>query len=256
MLRGEPVHVAEGVVVADYSQVELHVDAPGGFPAGPGTGLTMDPDDTCTPLTVARHDGHVPVRLEVHDQEPALDPAWDAVAEMPLRGGGQVRVTGWAGTGTVEGPVLPAVDLRARYAVRDGQQGSEQFRRPPWDAAPVERYVVQLWPAPPAPARVVAASTPWSQYWAFGPAAEEAVRRLRDVPDPGRLDAVVDAALDAHPDTLAHLLAGDARYRVGIVRYAQELFRVTYATRAYEDLQQDTAELERRIDARVATRRA
>ncbi|ADG74036.1 hypothetical protein Cfla_1132 [Cellulomonas flavigena DSM 20109] len=150
----EPLHVAEGLVEADYSQIELHVEAPGGFDAGPGTGLTLPPEDTCTALTVARHHGSVPVRLEMHGHAPAPDPAWDAVAEVPLRGGGPVSVTGWATQDAVEGPVLPAVPMRARFAVQDGQRGSEQFDDGPWEAAAVERYVVQLWPAPPALFRV------------------------------------------------------------------------------------------------------
>jgi len=30
-----------------------------------------------------------------------------------------------------------------------------------------ERYVVQMWPAPPTSAQIVASTSPWSQYWTF-----------------------------------------------------------------------------------------
>lgn len=246
------VQVAQGVVDADYSQVELHLDAPGTLDPHADTGLASTWEDGWVVLTVARQHGRVAFRIEVHDRTPTVDPAWDAVAELSLRGGGTVRVTGWAGEDSVDGPLLPAVDMRARYAVHGGQDGSEQFRAGRWDEAPAESYVVQLWPAAPAPARVVTASSPWSQYWAFGPEAQDAVQRLRDVPDPERLDLLLDAALDAHPEVAEHLRSGDSRYRAGIIRYAQELFRVAHA--AYADLSQDHHRLARLVDERAEAR--
>ncbi|MBO0921695.1 hypothetical protein J1G42_12760 [Cellulomonas sp. zg-ZUI222] len=250
-----PIEVADGLVSADFSQVELHVDPPGSLDIDAETGLASTTEEDYATLLVPRQHGQLPFRLEVHARPPVVDPAWDAVVELSLRGGGPVRVTGWAGDGVVQGPVLADVDLRARYAVRDGQAGSEQFRQGRWDEPPAEAYVVQLWPSPPAPARVVKAISPWSQYWTFGQAAEAAVQRLQDVPDPDRLTALLDAALEEHPDVAAHLDAGDTRFRAGIIRYAQALFLATHATGAYADLRSDYTALGRLVDARVEARR-
>lgn len=247
------MRTVEGVVLADYSQVELHAGIGGVVDLPADTGLASALDDEYAILTVARQYGDVPVRIEVHDGPPPDDPAWDAAVELSLRSGDEVRVTGWAGAGLLAAPVPRGVTLRARYAVRDGQAGSEQFRAGDgWQAAAAERYVLQLWPAPAAPARLVTASSPWSQYWAFGPAAAAAVPRLADVPHPDRLVALLDAALVAHPATAARVRAGDRRYHSGLIRYAQELFRVTHATGEYEDLQRDHERLARLIDARAA----
>lgn len=250
-----PIQVAEGLVSADFSQVELHVDPPGSLDIDAKTGLASTTEEDYATLLVPRQHGQLPFRLEVHARPPVVDPAWDAVVELSLRGGGPVRMTGWAGEGVVQGPVLADVDLRARYAVRDGQAGSEQFHQGRGDEPPAEAYVVQLWPSPPAPARVVRAISPWSQYWTFGPAAAGAVRRLQDVPDPDRLTALLDAALEEHPDVAARLDAGDTRYRLGLVRYAQQLFHATHTTGAYADLRSDYTALDRLIDARVDARR-
>ncbi len=249
----------EGKVVADYSQVELHVGPGGAVDVREAVGLVLVLDQGHAPeadaraiLTVARQHGDVPVRVEVHDGPPPADPRWDAVTELSVRSGDAVTVTGWAGEGTLAVPAPAGVGLRVRYAVADGQAGSDQFADGRWDEPPAETYVLQVWPAPPAPAELVSASAPWAQYWAFGPGAAAAVQRLADVPDPERLVTLVDEALAAHPDTAARVRAGDERFRLGVIRYAQELFRVTHANGVYADLQRDHQALARLIDARAA----
>ena len=124
----------------------------------------------------------------------------------------------------------------------------------PWSEEPdteSERYLLQIWPAPPSAAESIAATTPWCQYWAFGPAAEALVAELSDVPDPDRLGVVIDRALSDHPDVARRLREGQHVFQSGIVRYAQELFRVTYASDAYADLRQDSSALRRLITARA-----
>ncbi|MFC8193151.1 hypothetical protein ACFUMH_15965 [Cellulomonas sp. NPDC057328] len=249
----------EGAVTADYSQVELHVGEGGAVGVEDAVGLVLVLDreylGDVTPyaiLSVARQHGDVPVRVEVHDAPPSTALRWDAVTEFSVRTGDVVTVTGWAGASPLAVPVPAGADLRVRYAVLDGQAGSDQFADGRWDEPPAETYVLQLWPGPPAPAALVSASSPWSQYWAFGPAATAAVQQLKDVPDPARLVVLIDMALAAHPDAAARVRAGDDRFRLGLARYTQELFRVTYASGAYADLQRDHEALDRLIDARAA----
>lgn len=244
--------VTTGEVLADYSQIELH-PGQGGHLHGLGdVGLATGEHEHAVVLTTARHDGPVPVEVQVLDAEPPLDPTWDAVVEVSLRTGDGPTVCGWAGSGVVELPVPADVDLRVRYVVVDGQLGSEQSRDVEVvGSSPAERYLVQAWPAPATQARTVVATSPWSQYWAFGPAAAALVAELADVPDPERLVVVVDRALAAHPEVAAALLAGDERFQLGIIRYAQEVFRVAYDSKVYDDASHDAARVRHLIAERV-----
>ncbi|WP_028045838.1 hypothetical protein [Cellulomonas sp. URHE0023] len=229
-----------GEVDADYSQIELGPGFGGHAYGLDNLGLANGELGENVVLTTARQHGRVAVEAQVLERQPPLDPAWDAVVEMSLRTGEGAQVCGWAGTGVVAIPVPPGIDVRVRYVVLDGQIGSEQFNRPhESDESPAERYLLQMWPAPPTAARTLAATSPWSQYWAFGPPAVAIIAELADVPDPDRAVVVIDRALAAHPDVTARLRAGDDRFQAGVVRYLQELFRVTYFADVYEGLRND-----------------
>lgn len=244
-----------GSLSADYSQVELHLGDGGG-----ATPHDLGVPDQCPALvsafgyvvlTTARQHGTLPFEVQVHDAPVPLDPSWDTVHEATVRLGTGARLTGWAGEGdVVDVPVTAPGTHRMRYVVLHGQEGSDQFRDGAWDDEPAERYVVQLWPDVPRDAATVA-TVPWSQYWAFGPDAARLVEALPDVPDPERLTVLVDAALAAHPDVAGHVRAGDDRYQVGILRYTQELFRVTYALPVYAEVRADHEGLRRLIRTRA-----
>jgi hypothetical protein len=244
------MQVVTGTVRADFSQLELD-PGEGGAVVGPvDLGLADDQGDVLI-LTVPRQSGRLAVRVEVHGcaatdpaaspvPGPALDPAADAVAEWSARTGTGASVAGWAADSPLAIPVVAGADVRMRWSVLDGQAASDWFRSAAPDAEqPVERYLLQVWPAVAAPARTVVASVPWSQYWAYGPAAAALVRELADVPDPRRLVEVVDRALAAHPETGARIRAGEGASCLGIRRYVQELFRVTYHDGVYDDVRDD-----------------
>ncbi|HEY0215587.1 MAG TPA: hypothetical protein VGC57_04260 [Cellulomonas sp.] len=241
-------------VSTDYSQIELDL-GDGGRADGPvDLGLVTEQREPGPMiLIIARQWGEVTIDVQVHETEPPVDPAWGAAAEWSARTGDRVTVSGWAGESPAVVPVAPDLDVRMRYVVLDGQRGHEQSRAVDHDPdeAPAERYLLQVWPAPRAHARLVAATEPWSQYWAFGPAAAALTGELADVPDPGRFDVVVDRALAAHPDVRARLVDGDRRYVSGILRYTQELFRATYQAADYVDLRQDHVQIEARIVERA-----
>jgi hypothetical protein len=239
---------SEGTAAADFSQFELHLGDGGAVLDEVDLGLAYDFDHVV--LTSARQHGQLPVRVDVVDQRPPVEPGWEAAVEFSARTGPGVRVTGWGGEGGFSVPVEAPADLRIRYVVEDGQAGSEQFDTQ-WDEPPREHYLLQLWPAPPEPPQLLVASSPWSQYWAFGPAATALLDELADTPDPERLVLVVDRALADHPDVAAALRAGDERYRLGILRYVGELFRVTHHAGAYAAERADRSLLDRLIDARA-----
>ena len=239
--------VVSGEVRADYSQIELHPGHDGHVFAMGDVGLATGEFGEYAALTTARQFGNVQVAVHILDEEPVLDPSWDAAVEFPIHTGTSASVTGWSGDGTIAVPVPPAVDARVRYAVIGAQIGWDQPAVQDDDVAP-ERYLVQAWPAAQQAPRVVASTSPWSQYWTFGLPATALLAELADLPDPDRLAVVIDRALAAHPDVAARLRAGDDRYRAGIIRYVQELFRITYSTGAYDGVRDDHERLDHLID--------
>lgn len=240
---------ATGDLTADYGQVELHPGAGGHAWIDRDEGLANGEFGEHVVLVVARQYGTVRLDVHVLDSAPPVDPAWDAAFELSVRAGDALTITGWAGEGSVVVPVPAGVEVRLRYVVVGGQEATDHPGDE--DAPGPDRYLVQVWPSATEPPRVVASTSPWSQYWTCGPSAAALLRELADVPDPGRLVVVLDRALAAHPDVVEHLRRGDERYRTGIIRYAQELFRVTYATGAYAHVRDDDEQLGCLIDERA-----
>ena len=78
-------------------------------------------------------------------------------------------------------------------------------------------------------------------------------RRVRRCPRSGQARGG-HQALAAHPDVAGRLRAGDDRYRVGVIRYLQELFRITHSTGISNDVCHDHERLGRLIDERARLR--
>lgn len=248
-----------GEVDADYSQFELDL-GDGGRVTGFTTavGLAVSNGEEHVVLTVAGEYGAIAVEVQVLDAEPAVDPSWDAAVELSVHTGESrssrsdgvpVWIHGFAGAGAIAVPVPSDADARVRYVVLDGQMAQDLLARG-YGPGP-DRYLIQMWPAASAPARIVAATSPWSQYWAFGMAAAELLVELAEVPDPGRLIQVIDRALADHPEVAERLRAGDQRYRSGIFRYVQGLFSLTYHSTVYSDVRHDHDGIGRLIDERA-----
>lgn len=239
-----------GNLEAAYSQFELHPSDGGHITSLQGVGLVSGEFGDHAVLTTPREYGPIAVEVQVLDAPAPLDPTWDSAVEFSMRAGHCASVQGWAGSGRLDIPVPARLDVRVRYVVIGGEQVSTWSEETDPES---ERYLLQLWPAPPAPPAPIAATTPWSQYWAFGPAAEALVATLAGVPDPDRLAVIIDRALADHPDVTAHLRAGRDSYQSGVVRYAQEFFRTTHSSGAYEHIRNDAESLRQLITARAAT---
>ncbi len=251
--------IVTGEVDADCSQFDLFLGDGGGISGFPtAVGLATNDGDEHVRLTTARHHGTIAVEVQFLDAEPPIYQWWDAAVEFSVRTGQSwssrsdgvpVWVYGFAGAGGFPVPVPADADIRVRYVVLDGQVTKDQ-PGPSGTPGP-DRYLLQMWPAAPGPARIVAATSPWSQYWAFGMAASELLVELAEDPDPGRLIHVIDRALTDHPDVAERLCAGDQRYRSGILRYVQQLFSVTFHSPVYSDVRHDHDHIGRLIDDRA-----
>lgn len=110
-------------------------------------------------FTTGMHTGKVPVRVEVHDAEPALDPVWQEAVEVSFTPRGpDVYLELW------EGPALPLPaleerDYRMRYCAADFNQQEDEITDSP------ERYLIQLWPAGPQPDSVLRQTSDFAAYW-------------------------------------------------------------------------------------------
>jgi hypothetical protein len=119
-------------------------------------------------LATGLHTGYVELRIERSDQEPALDDLWEEVVEVPFEPlSPAVRVFG-LDYGDGADLMLPVQSYRARYCATGMAEGKE-IDVVPADEPIVDRYLLQLWPAEPAPDVVVkqtsAVAVLWHQEW-------------------------------------------------------------------------------------------
>ncbi|WP_202867816.1 hypothetical protein [Kribbella pittospori] len=114
-------------------------------------------------LMTGLHTGRVGFVVEVYDEAPAIDEFWEEIVEASFRPVGAVALNGWGGEG--HWPLdLDEVDYRVRYCGWGMDAGHQAA--PPMDDEPlVDRYLVQFWPAPPAPDRVVKQTSAQAAYW-------------------------------------------------------------------------------------------
>ncbi|MDQ0788657.1 hypothetical protein [Streptomyces sp. B3I8] len=128
-------------------------------------------------LLTGLHTGHVGFTVEIHDEAPALDPAWEDVVEVSFRPASErTLLVQWAGEGSW--PLdLPETDHRVRYCARGMDAGRDLDTRV-GEEPQVDSYLLQFWPAPPAPDRVVRQTSAVAEYW------HEFARELPPPPTP------------------------------------------------------------------------
>ncbi|MEV8504601.1 hypothetical protein AB0368_07185 [Actinoplanes sp. NPDC051475] len=112
-------------------------------------------------LFTGLHTGDVQFRVELHDTEPVIDGRWEEVVEASfvartdssfLAG---LMSDGWS----ID---LPAGSYRVRYCADKMQQGDDQ------DSGAdeiIDSYLLQFWPAQPAPDRIVRRTSRAAAYW-------------------------------------------------------------------------------------------
>lgn len=114
-------------------------------------------------LTTGLHTGRVAFTVEVHEEPPPPpDPAWEDVVEVSFRPvSDRTRLVQWAGEAAWDLGLAPA-DHRVRYCARGMDRGRERDTGPSTEP---ERYLLQFWPAPPGPDRVLRETSRQAAYW-------------------------------------------------------------------------------------------
>ncbi|MBP2330328.1 hypothetical protein JOF56_010713 [Kibdelosporangium banguiense] len=157
----------EGDVWVHYGQI--YVETAEEFPgltecfAGQRNGLCGAAVPGHLFLITGLHTGEVAFAVEVHESVPALDESWQDVVEVSFRPEGEAALVQWAGENSW--PLdLAETDYRVRYCGK----GMDQANRKDTvldDEPVIDRYLLQFWPAPPAPDQVVRQTSEVAAYW-------------------------------------------------------------------------------------------
>lgn len=154
----------------DYGQFDITWDDSFGFDgdldrvfSGQVNGLVGAAYPGGVYINLARRSGGSPVRIELCDEEPNDEPAYQDVVEVSLEipSGAQVRWMSWASDSSGELTDIPAGSYRLRVCGKDrdaGQAGE-------FEEGPVDAYLAQLWPATPEPDSIVRVGSADAEYW-------------------------------------------------------------------------------------------
>ncbi|WP_282793213.1 hypothetical protein [Streptomyces sp. CC224B] len=161
----------DGEVFVHYSQIYVESDPDSDGPdleeafAGQSAGLCGAAAPGALWLTTGLHTGDVRFRVEVHDEVPPLDDAWEDVVEVSFRPVSErTALTLWGGEGAWE-LGLRQVDYRVRYSAQGMDEGDRLDTRVDGEPHPTERYLLQFWPAASAPDRVLKCGSRCAAYW-------------------------------------------------------------------------------------------
>ncbi|MDT7796840.1 MAG: hypothetical protein QOI78_273 [Actinomycetota bacterium] len=161
--------VVHGEVHVHYGQIYVHSE--GGDPfegnltacfAGQRNGLCGAAVPGALWLVTGLHTGFVGFTAEVHDTEPP-DAGGEDVVEAPFRVESAARLVTWGGEDWWD-LELPPGDYRVRYSGSGMDAGRDRDTRMDGEP-PLDRYLLQFWPAPPAPDIVVRQRSAIAGYW-------------------------------------------------------------------------------------------
>ncbi|MER7013194.1 hypothetical protein ABT324_17375 [Saccharopolyspora sp. NPDC000359] len=114
-------------------------------------------------LITGLHSGYVGLTVELREHAPPVDDTWEEVVEAAYRPAGEVALVSWGGDSCW--PLdLTGTDCRVRYNALRMDEANEVDTRLD-DEPQVDRYLLQFWPAPPAPDRVLKQTSDVAAYW-------------------------------------------------------------------------------------------
>lgn len=115
-------------------------------------------------LTTGLHTGGVELTVEVLHAPPPLGEHWEDVVEVSFRPESDaVQLVQWAGEASWP-LALDPVDYRVRYCASGMDQARARDTRLTEEPV-LDRYLLQLWPAPAAPDTVIRQTSACAAYW-------------------------------------------------------------------------------------------
>ena len=104
-------------------------------------------------LITGLHTGEVGFTVQLHDAPPPMDDDWQEIVEASFRPIGEAALVGWGGAGCW--PLdLRAASYRVRYCAT-GMDEARQLDTRMEEDQQADSYLLQFWPAPPEPDRVL-----------------------------------------------------------------------------------------------------
>ncbi|MDH6624248.1 hypothetical protein M2271_002050 [Streptomyces sp. LBL] len=155
------VLVSEEVLV-DYGQIFVEsrddadvCDLHDAFTGQEGVGLCGGGTGGALMLLTGLRIGGVGFTAELHDSPPALDETWEEIVEVPFRPASEeTRLVQWNGQSSWE-LGLEVRDYRVRYSATGMADGHSKNVREDDEPQTDDRYLLQFWPAPSEPARLL-----------------------------------------------------------------------------------------------------
>lgn len=115
-------------------------------------------------LTTGLHTGQTRVAVELLDAPPPLGADWEDVVEVSFRPAtAKAMLAQWAGEATWPLPLEP-ISYRLRYNATGMDQAWARDNLPSGEPL-LDRYLLQFWPAPPAPDAVLRETSRAASYW-------------------------------------------------------------------------------------------
>ncbi|MER7077219.1 hypothetical protein [Saccharopolyspora kobensis] len=157
----------DGEVWVHYGQIYVesggrHLDLQESF-AGQRNGLLGAAERGGLFLITGLHTGEVGFTVELHEQAPPVDDTWEEIVEASYQPLGDVALVCWGGEGSW--PLdLDGFEYRVRYHAVRMDEANDLDTRAVEDPL-VDRYLLQFWPAPPAPDRIIKQSSEDAAYW-------------------------------------------------------------------------------------------
>jgi hypothetical protein len=161
--------IFDAVVHTDYGQFDLIWSDDLGFDGdydrffnGQVNGLAGATSGTGLYLNLARRSGGSPIQIMLLDTEPPLLDDWEDVVEVSISLPTDADPTWSTWAGEHSGPLaIPP----GTYRVRVNARGRDDGRDGEFADEPVDWYLIELWPAAPAPDAILRATTADSTYW-------------------------------------------------------------------------------------------
>ncbi|MFF5408338.1 hypothetical protein ACFY8K_35935 [Streptomyces misionensis] len=147
------VHVHYGQIYVESDPDNAIPDLSGAF-AGQSGGLCGAAVPGVLWLITGLHTGNVGFTVEVHDEDPPLDPVWEDVVEVSFHPVSErTSLVQWAGEAAWD-LNLARTDYRVRYCAQGMDEGRKLDTRVSGQPQ-ADSYLLQFWPSPPRADRVV-----------------------------------------------------------------------------------------------------
>ena len=214
-------------VAADYSQFYIHgVDGwydPDNIPEELGAGLVQADTHSNLMFVSFQQWGDLPIDVRVLDAEPAItEETWHDVVELSITPPEPMVLDGWEDVNPLDLGLEVQRSYRVRYSVKDADLARDIGTQE--DAPFPESYLIEIWPAPVSPPRVVRGESANGQYWTFQRDADRAKLAVSDVPNGAKTAAIVEIGLTEHPEVARRIARGEAQFQSGILAYAQKIY--------------------------------